>query len=215
MKDRLESQIGFQLENHKAVRPNSRSSYLILKAFMDWILALTFLIILSPLFLIIGIYLSFRFWAFPIFTQSRIGKDQCSFTIFKFRTLPVSWSEKSSIVLSRDLKFLRDSGVDELPQLLNILGGKMSFVGPRPLLPEYLRHFSPKQLERHNLKPGITGLAQVKGGNLLSWRDRLRWDIMYVRKCNWVLDFKILVWTILSPARKDQGIFSEAFNGSN
>lgn len=160
---------------------------------------------LSPLILLLSLYLLGRFRSSPFFLQNRIGLKGRSIKLLKFRTLYNS--EQSPPI---DLQFLRDTGMDEIPQLLNIVAGRMSFIGPRPLLPEYLEYYTDAQFERHNVKPGILGLAQLKGGNALPWRHRLRWDQFYAKNQSNRLDWYIIggfVWSF--GRREDHGIYSE------
>jgi undecaprenyl phosphate N,N'-diacetylbacillosamine 1-phosphate transferase len=128
-----------------------------------------------------------------LFVQERIGQNEEIFKCFKFRSMKTAGDETSIPPWG---KFLRFSSLDELPQAINILRGEMSLVGPRPLLPEYLPHYTEEQRKRHIVKPGITGLAQVKGRNTLSWEESLRLDAMYAERITFWLDLKIIVLTI-------------------
>lgn len=155
-------------------------------------MAIAILLVLWPLFLFLYVLGA---WLMPtsLFLQKRIGKHNQAFVILKFRSLKVEGDENS---ISRWGRFLRKSSLDEIPQIINILRGEMSFVGPRPLLPEYLPHYNKRQKLRHTVKPGITGLAQVNGRNALSWEESLELDAKYAEQSNFWLDLKILLLTL-------------------
>lgn len=148
-----------------------------------------------------------------LFTQDRPGLGGKIFRLYKFRTMrdardaegkPLSDAER----LTPFGKALRGTSLDELPQLLNVLKGDMSLVGPRPLLPEYLPRYSPRQAKRHDMKPGITGLAGVRGRNSLSWKDKMEYDVQYVEEWSLLLDLRILIETVTATLRRD-GISAE------
>lgn len=160
-----------------------------------------FSLLFSPILLILFIILFFLnsiFNGFPtLFIQRRIGYRNKKFNIYKFRTFPVNVDENFDInSLNRWSKFLRVSSLDEIPEFYNVLIGNMSLVGPRPLLEEYLPLYNEDQIRRHNVKPGITGLAQISGGNSTSWKERLELDIKYVENQSFFIDMKILFNTI-------------------
>lgn len=163
---------------------------------------LTFLFLISPLalsILIILTILNFFLNGRPIFfKQKRIGYLNRDFTIYKFRSMPkdkdINYNIKN---LSRWNKFLRNSSLDEIPEFYNILIGDMSFVGPRPLLTEYINLYNKKNLRRHDVLPGITGLAQINGRNSISWKEKFFYDIEYVEKNSIYIDLKIILLTIL------------------
>jgi undecaprenyl phosphate N,N'-diacetylbacillosamine 1-phosphate transferase len=149
-----------------------------------------------------------------IFRQERPGKNGKLFTILKFRTMSneIFRDEKKLSDMERTTRlgsFLRKTSLDELPQILNILRGEMSFVGPRPLLKEYLPLYSPRQARRHEVLPGITGFAQVNGRNAITWEQKFEYDVIYVEKLGLFLDIKILLKTVLNVIRK------EGVNNSN
>ncbi|TAG95343.1 MAG: sugar transferase [Bacteroidetes bacterium] len=181
-----------------------------LPAFIQKIITLVVLILIFPFFIGI-IFLILIFDKFPIFfSQTRIGKEEKPFQILKFRTM-----NKAGNVTFLG-KFLRKYSLDELPQLLNIIKGDMLLVGPRPLLPEYLPLYSEKQKKRHLIKPGLSGWAQIKGRNTLSWQKKFELDVWYVENQSWILDLKIIVLTIKKIfIRPDGEIFAETFNGKN
>lgn len=161
-----------------------------------------FLIITLPIFsilFIIVMLLNIIFNGFPIFFyQERVGYKNKIFTIYKFRTMPnnIDFNEKIDS-LSRWNKILRSSSLDEIPELINIFKGEMSFVGPRPLLVEYLKIYNKKNIQRHNVLPGITGLSQINGRNTISWKKKFEYDIYYVKNRNILLDIKIIFITFI------------------
>ncbi|WP_096020432.1 undecaprenyl phosphate N,N'-diacetylbacillosamine 1-phosphate transferase [Campylobacter lanienae] len=160
-----------------------------------------------------------------IFTQSRPGKDEKIFQIYKFRSMSNA-TDPNGNLLSDEIRLgefgkkLRALSIDELPQLFNILKGDMSFIGPRPLLIEYLQLYSKEQKRRHNVRPGITGLAQVNGRNAISWREKFEFDRYYADNLSLILDIKIALKTIKKVIKKDgvnkDGMATtEKFNGHN
>ena len=160
-----------------------------------------------------------------IFTQSRPGKDEKIFKIYKFRSMSDARDENGNLLsdeirLGEFGKKLRALSIDELPQLFNVLKGNMSFIGPRPLLIEYLPLYSNEQKRRHNVRPGITGLAQVNGRNAISWKEKFEFDTYYADNLNLILDIKIAIKTIQKVIKKDgvnkEGMATtEKFNGYN
>ena len=178
------------------------------KPLLDRILALVLLVLFAPLMLLtaLAIYL----WdGRPIlFIQERPGYKGKIFKIYKFRTMTDERDEKGDLLpdekrLKGVGKIIRSLSLDELPQLFNVLKGDMSFVGPRPLLKEYLPLYSKEQMRRHDVKPGITGWAQVNGRNLLDWQTRFAYDVWYVDHCSFWLDLKILWMTILKVIKRE------------
>lgn len=157
------------------------------------------LLIYLPLILLIGLLsaigLSIYWRGNPLFKQKRIGQGQQCFVLYKFRTLTKGQSQKAP----RGLNLIRHLGLDEIPQILNILRGEMKLIGPRPLLPRYLPYFSVLQQKRHQVKPGLIGLAQVKGRNQLSWQHKLRYDRFYVEHHSLKLDLYILYLSLGLP----------------
>ncbi len=184
---------------------------------MQRLVALILIIVLLPFWLIIGVVQLFVFQNI-IFSQLRSGKHGKPFRLLKFQSLTTQKEEESDRKrLNTWGRILRVTSVDETPQLLNIIKGEMAFVGPRPLLPEYLRLYSSRQNRRHEVKPGITGWAQVKGRNNLSWKEQFELDVWYVDHQSWLLDLKILWKTffrITKPSRSETQI-REAYNGKN
>src|SRR5699024_5075919 len=168
---------------------------------------------LAPLLLIIGILVYFKLGSPILFTQERPGKDGKIFKLYKFRTMTDETDEEDqllpdSVRLTKFGKFLRSTSLDELPELLNILIGDMSIVGPRPLLVEYLPLYNEQQKRRHEVRPGLTGYAQVNGRNAISWEEKFNYDVEYIDKMNFILDTKIILKTIKQVLIKD-GISSE------
>ncbi len=193
-----------------------------MKRFFDIIISLIGLIIFTPLLFLISIAI-LLVDGFPIiFIQPRLGKNKKEFKIVKFRTMNVGESKSSSNDEIRQTllgKFLRKSSLDELPVLVNVLKGEMSLVGPRPLLIKYSKRFNSFQNRRHEVLPGITGLAQIKGRNQISWEEKFIYDVQYIDEQNFILDIKIIFKTVLSvlllrgTSPKGQDIMSE-FMGS-
>lgn len=164
------------------------------KPAIDWICALVLIILLLPFLWIIAVILFIDFQGFPFFVQQRIGKGAALFSIIKFRSMKIPGDEDSMTFIG---KLIRTYSIDELPQLLNILLGQMSFVGPRPLLPEYLQHYNSTERRRHLVKPGITGLTQVKGRNSIDWSERMKLDVQYVDGQSFRLDFYIILRSLV------------------
>jgi len=178
------------------------------KRLLDIIVAAAALLLLSPLMALIGILVRFDLGSPILFRQLRPGRDTKAFRMVKFRTMrdaqdaagqPLSDAER----LTRFGRFLRATSLDELPELWNVLKGDMSLVGPRPLLMEYLPRYSKEQLRRHELRPGITGWAQVNGRNALGWPEKLALDIWYVDHQTFWLDLKILMLTVFKVIARD------------
>jgi lipopolysaccharide/colanic/teichoic acid biosynthesis glycosyltransferase len=196
----------------------------IIKVFFDFITALLGLLVLFPLFLLVTIGLSFANNGKPFFFQNRPGKDGKLFKIIKFKTMNDKKDSEGNLLsdgerLTKIGKFVRKTSLDEVPQLINVILGDMSIVGPRPFLPEYLAMYSKTQNRRHAVKPGITGWAQVNGRNALSWQQKFDFDVWYVDNISFLLDLKIVFLTA-KKVFKSEGINStgqittEAFKGN-
>ena len=190
------------------------NNYKYYKNKIDYVASFLILIFLLPLFLIIIIYIIIFMGRPIIFKQIRPGLNNKPFEIYKFRTMDINNELSSDIKndflrLNKYGKFLRSTSLDELPSLINVLKGEMSFIGPRPLLMEYLNLYNEEQKKRHNVKPGITGLAQISGRNKLTWEEKFLKDIYYVNNINFLLDLKILFLTILKVILRN-GINSSA-----
>lgn len=182
--------------------------YKYFKRIMDFVASLTALIILSPLIALSAVLVKISDGGSVIFKQRRPGKDGKIFTVYKFRTM----SEKAEDENGRELSdvermtkigsFLRKTSLDELPQLFNVLKGDMSFIGPRPLLCEYLELYTPYQMRRHEVLPGISGLAQVNGRNAITWEEKFDYDVYYVDHMSFWLDLKIIFKTIKNTLKR-------------
>mgnify|MGYP002766423084 FL=1 len=183
------------------------------------------LIVISPILLIVGLAIKFKLGSPIFFTQDRLGKDGKVFKMIKFRTMSNKTDKFGNLLSDEERmtsfgKILRSTSIDELPELINVFKGEMSLVGPRPLLVEYKDLYSKEQFRRHEVRPGITGWAQVNGRNSLSWSDRFNLDIEYVDRYNFFMDVKILVMTVGKVIKRD-GISQngnatmEKFNGNN
>jgi len=178
------------------------------KRIFDFIVASISLLILAPLFLALFILVRFYLGAPVFFKQQRPGLNEKPFYLFKFRTM-LDKRDKDGQPLSDAQRLtpfgslLRSLSVDELPELINILKGEMSLVGPRPLLMEYLPYYSPEQKQRHTLRPGITGWAQINGRNSLSWKEKFDLDLWYVKNCSFILDCKIIFLTLVKIIRRE------------
>lgn len=183
------------------------------KRFFDFVLSLIAIIILSPVYIIVAILVRVKLGSPVIFTQERPGKDEKIFKMYKFRSMTSETDEEGNLLpdevrLTSFGKKLRSTSLDELPELFNILKGDMSIVGPRPLLVKYLPLYNDFQKHRHDVRPGLTGWAQVNGRNAISWEDKFRLDVEYTEKCSFFMDLKIFFKTISSVLKKE-GISSE------
>lgn len=172
-----------------------------IKRFLDILFSLLLLILLLPVFLILMILVKTKLGSPIFFKQDRPGKDGKVFKLYKFRTMTDAKDKDGNLLSDSERltsfgKLLRSTSLDELPELFNILKGEMSFIGPRPLLVEYLDLYNEEQKHRHDVRPGLTGLAQVEGRNLLSWEERFKLDVLYVNNVTFMNDIKILFKTI-------------------
>ena len=195
------------------------------KRILDFIAALLLIILFSPIMLWTAWRIRRELGSPVLFTQARPGLNAKIFKIYKFRTMSDE-RDKNGNLLPDELRLkgfgakLRASSIDELPQLFNVLKGDMSFIGPRPLLVEYLPLYSPRQASRHSVRPGITGLAQVNGRNDISWAAKLEYDALYAEKLSFLLDIKIAFLSIKKVLKKE-GVSkagmatTEKFNGKN
>ena len=171
------------------------------KRLLDFILSLLGFVILSPVFLIVWILLLFANQGKPFFLQPRPGKRERIFKIIKFKTMNDKKDRNGNLLpdekrLTAIGKFVRNSSLDEIPQLLNVIKGDMSLIGPRPLLVQYLPLYNAEQKRRHEVRPGITGWAQVNGRNAISWEKKFEYDVWYVDHLSFMLDIKIIFKTI-------------------
>ena len=180
---------------------------------MDFILSLIAIIVLSPLLIIVAILVKTRLGSPILFKQERPGLNEKIFKMYKFRSMTNECSADGVLLpdsarLTKFGKFLRNTSLDELPELFNILNGDMSIIGPRPLLVKYLPLYSKEQAKRHMVRPGLSGLAQVNGRNLISWEERFRLDVKYVENLSFIGDVKIIFLTIFKAFIKAEGINS-------
>ncbi len=196
------------------------------KRLFDFVIALVGLIILSPLFLILWIGLSIaNKGAGAFFVQERPGKDEKIFKVIKFKTMNDKRDENGNLLpdserLTTIGRWIRSLSLDEIPQLINVLKGDMSLVGPRPLLVEYLPLYDEVQRRRHEVRPGITGWAQVNGRNAISWQEKFAYDVWYVDHLSLSLDIKILLKTIEKVFKReginsDTAVTMEEFRGNS
>ncbi|QRE49327.1 sugar transferase, partial [Flavobacterium psychrophilum] len=181
---------------------------LFIKQIIDFLVSLVAVVILTPLLLIITIGLFFANNGKPFFFQLRPGKNGKIFKIIKFKTMNEAKDAQGNLLSDAERltpigKFVRKTSLDEIPQLLNVLNGDMSLIGPRPLLPQYLHLYNNFQNRRHEVKPGITGWAQVNGRNAISWDKKFELDVWYVDHISFSLDFKILYLTIIKVLKSD------------
>ena len=198
----------------------------VLKRVIDFILVFIILVVVGPILLLITIWLHFaNKGAGAFFTQERPGKDGKIFRVIKFKTMTDERDTDGNLLpdaqrLTKVGRFVRSTSIDELPQLINVLKGNMALIGPRPLLPQYLPLYSKEQARRHEVRPGITGWAQVNGRNAISWSKKFELDVWYVDHCSFLLDLKIIFMTIKKVfvregINSDTSATMEAFNGYN
>ncbi|TVZ23008.1 lipopolysaccharide/colanic/teichoic acid biosynthesis glycosyltransferase [Dokdonia sp. Hel_I_63] len=197
----------------------------VVKPILDLLFALLFLSIASPIFVFVSILLAITNKGTPFFLQNRPGKNGKIFKIIKFKTMNDRADSSGNLLSDKERLsplglFIRKISLDEIPQLINVLKGDMSLVGPRPLLPQYLKLYSVEQSKRHIVKPGITGWAQVNGRNNITWTRKFELDVFYVKNLSFILDIKVLYKTFLKvilreDINKDGAITTVRFNGKN
>jgi lipopolysaccharide/colanic/teichoic acid biosynthesis glycosyltransferase len=180
---------------------NKSNTYFVFKRTMDIMISYVLLLVLFPLFIIIELLIMSIMGRPIFFKHKRPGLNCKPFILYKFRTMTQAKDQYGNLLTDAERttrigKFLRASSLDELPELINVLKGEMSLIGPRPLLMEYLDHYSVDQLRRHDVRPGITGLAQISGRQIISFSRRLELDLWYVDNCSFKVDLKILILTI-------------------
>lgn len=198
--------------NIHPIRSNLYRRYI--KRPMDFIISLCAVVVLLPVLLLVAVLIRFNLGSPVIFKQERPGLNEKIFTLYKFRTMTNKRDEKGELLpdemrLTRLGKLLRSTSLDELPELFNIIQGKMAVVGPRPLLTQYLPLYTNKQKRRHEVRPGLSGLAQINGRNAISWEDKLNLDVEYVDNISFFGDLKIIFITIRKVLLRE-GINSES-----
>ena len=196
-----------------------------IKRILDFVLSFIALIILSPIMLIVAILVRIKLGSPVIFKQKRPGLNEKIFTMYKFRTMTDKKDEFGELLpdserLTKFGKWIRSSSLDELPELLNILKGDMSIVGPRPLLVEYLALYNDEQRLRHDIRPGLTGLAQVNGRNAITWEQKFKYDYYYTKNVTFFNDVKIFIKTFNKVIKREginqsDEVCMEDFNGNN
>ena len=179
-----------------------------IKRFFDLAVGVPSVIVLSPILVLIGFMVRMRIGSPVLFRQERPGLNGMPFVIYKFRTMTNAQDKDGNLLsdgerLTRLGRFLRKTSMDELPELFNVIKGDMSIVGPRPLLMQYLDCYTPEQARRHEVKPGITGWAQVNGRNAISWDDKFKLDVWYVGNWSVWLDVKIIAMTVMKVLRRE------------
>ena len=179
-----------------------------IKRILDILISLTFIVLFSWLYLILVILVRIKLGSPVLFCQERPGYNEKIFTLYKFRTMTDKRDEKGNLLpdserLTKFGSMLRSTSLDELPEMFNILKGDMSLIGPRPLLIEYLPYYTEEERLRHSVRPGLTGLAQVSGRNYLAWDKRLAKDVEYVNHISFIMDFRIIIKTIMVVFKKE------------
>ena len=195
---------------HKPYGPYER----FFKRPIDIFCALAAIIVFSWLYIIVAVLVRVKLGSPVIFKQARPGKDERIFTLYKFRTMTDARDENGKLLpddvrLTKFGRLLRKTSLDELPEAFNILKGDMSVVGPRPLLVQYLERYNDYQKRRHEVRPGLSGLAQVKGRNAITWEEKFNWDVMYVDCITFIGDVKIVFQTVWKAFVKEEGISAE------
>ena len=185
-----------------------------IKLIGDRVMAAVLLLLFSPILIVVAIVVRIRMGSPIVFTQLRPGQHGTIFKVYKFRTMTSDCDAEGNLLSDEERliplgQFLRKASLDEFPQLFNVLRGDMSFVGPRPLLVRYLERYSPEQARRHDVRPGITGWAQINGRNALTWDEKFRLDLWYVDNWSLWLDLKILLLTV-KKVIKQEGISQSA-----
>lgn len=196
-----------------------------IKRLLDIIISVTALIILSPFMLVIYLLVRINLGGPVFFLQERVGKNNKIFKMIKFRTMKNSTDKDGNLLSDNDRltkfgRFLRSFSIDELPELINVLKGDMSLVGPRALLVQYLEHYNSEQIRRHDVLPGLTGWAQINGRNSITWCEKFKLDVWYVDNWSLWLDIKIFFLTFWKVVKREginqsETVTMEYFNGTN
>lgn len=178
-----------------------------IKRILDFTLSLIALIVLSPVLLVLTVLGAVKMKGNPFFTQLRVGKDEKLFRLVKFRSMTCEKDKEGNLLpddqrLTRYGRLLRSTSLDELPQLINILKGDMAIVGPRPLLEENLPYYTEEEKHRHDVRPGLTGLAQVSGRNAIEWDQKLAYDVMYIKDITFIKDMMIMIRTVVKVFKR-------------
>lgn len=197
----------------------------VVKRMLDIILSIAAIIILFPILIIISIVVYIMLGSPIFFTQNRVGRNGKIFKMIKFRSMLNSKNKNDELLEDNERltplgRVLRSTSIDELPELINVIKGDMSLVGPRPLLVEYIPRYSKKQFKRHDVFPGITGWAQINGRNLISWEKKFELDVWYVENWSMLLDIKIILMTVVKVFKRaginqDDNVTMEEFTGMN
>lgn len=213
-----------QVEVKTEIKQNDGIYKRYIKRLMDIALSLLAIIILSPVLLIVALLVRVKLGSPVIFKQRRPGLNENIFTLYKFRTMTDEKDENGELLpndirLTKLGRMLRATSLDELPELFNILKGDMSLIGPRPLLAEYLPLYNEIQKHRHDVRPGLSGLAQVNGRNAISWEEKFDFDIEYVENLTFLLDLKIILKTLLKVLKREginrtENITMDKFKGN-
>lgn len=198
---------------------------MIIKRLLDILISVTALIILSPFMLVIYLLIRINLGRPVFFLQERVGKDNKVFKMIKFRTMKNSTDKNGNLLSDNERvtklgSFLRSFSIDELPELINVLKGDMSLIGPRALLVEYLEHYNSEQIRRHDVLPGLTGWAQINGRNSITWCEKFKLDVWYVDNWSLWLDIKIFFLTFWKVIKREginqsETVTMEYFNGTN
>ncbi|MDU4892484.1 MAG: sugar transferase [Clostridium sp.] len=198
---------------------------MVLKRVFDMFLSTVGIVLLFPFLMVIAVLVKVKLGSPVFFIQERVGKDNKLFKMIKFRSMLDDYDETGKLLSDNERltdfgRILRATSIDELPELINVLKGDMSIVGPRPLLKQYLPLYSRKQLRRHEVRPGITGWAQINGRNAISWREKFKHDVWYIDNWSLWLDIKIIFMTVKKVfvregVNQDDKVTMEYFNGKN
>lgn len=179
-----------------------------IKRLLDFLVSAVAMLVLSPVYLVVAVLVRIKLGSPVLFSQERPGKNEKIFKMYKFRSMTEERDENGALLpdevrLTKFGKFLRSTSLDELPELWNIIKGDMSLVGPRPLLVRYLPLYNEEQKHRHDVRPGLTGLAQVNGRNTIRWEEKFAWDVSYVKNVTFANDVKIMFQTVAKVVKRE------------